>query len=79
MYNSKKKLFSDKVTLLHWSKLDSCYQLLVEIANSLEKDVESWKERIHGAVCVAFEQACPHEIPRQILVYTKGYQGEKIY
>lgn len=70
--------FSRKATVQYWSTLDSTYQTLVGIASDVERDLDDWRTVLRRAMRGAFEQACPHETPRQIQAFAQARRFLKI-
>lgn len=56
----------------YWSKLDAASPMLVEIACDHERDLTDWSKQVYSAMNRAFEQACPHETPRQIQAFAQA-------
>ncbi len=61
--------YSRKATVHYWSTLDSSYQMLVDIASDKDRNLNDWRALLQTAMEAAFEQACPHETPRQIKAF----------
>ena len=70
--------FSRKATIQYWSTLDSTYQTLVDIASDRERNLDDWRVVLRKAMREAFEQACPHETPRQIQAFVLAKRFLKI-
>ncbi|MBN2683635.1 MAG: type I-E CRISPR-associated protein Cse1/CasA [Pontiellaceae bacterium] len=64
--------FIRKATVYYWSALDSMYQVLVDIASDCERDLEDWRAVLWKTMHKAFEEACPHDTPRQIQAYAQA-------
>jgi hypothetical protein len=50
----------------------------VYIASDSERDLDDWRAVLRKAMFDAFDQACPHETPRQIQAYTQARKLLKI-
>lgn len=61
-----------KATVQYWSTLDSGYQMLVEIASDQDRNLDDWRNLLRKTMHEAFEQACPHETPRQIKAFVQA-------
>jgi len=62
-------------TGLFWSRLDNRYGILIDtITERTGLLGKEWYHEVREALYAAFEQACPHETPRQIRAYAKGSQ-----
>lgn len=70
--------YSRKATIQYWSTLDSTYQTLVEIAADGERNLDDWRGLLRRAMHNAFEQACPHETPRQVQAFVLAKKLLKI-
>ena len=64
--------YSRKATTHYWSTLDSSYQMLVDIASDEGRNLDDWRNLLRKTMHEAFEQACPHETPRQIKAYVQA-------
>ena len=64
--------FARKATVHYWSTLDSTYQVLVDIASDGERDLDEWRTVLRKTMYKAFEEACPHDTPRQIQAYAQA-------
>lgn len=76
--NSESGGYSRKATVQYWSTLDSTYQTLVEIASDGERNLDDWRVLLRRSMHNAFEQACPHETPRQIQAFAQAKRLLKI-
>ncbi|RKX40669.1 MAG: type I-E CRISPR-associated protein Cse1/CasA [Verrucomicrobia bacterium] len=70
--------YSRKAMVHYWSRLDSSYQMLVDIASNGERNLDDWRALLRRAMHDAFEQACPHETPRQIQAFVLAKKLLKI-
>ncbi len=43
--------------------------MLVDIASDKDRNLNDWRALLQTAMEAAFEQACPHETPRQIKAF----------
>jgi CRISPR system Cascade subunit CasA len=64
--------FTRKATVQYWSALDSTYQLLVDIASDNQRNLDDWRTVLFRSRNASFEQACPHETPRQIQAFAQA-------
>jgi CRISPR system Cascade subunit CasA len=64
--------YVQKATAHYWSTLDSSYQMLVEIASDDDRNLDDWRALLRKTMHEAFEQACPHETPRQIKAFVQA-------
>lgn len=64
--------YARKATVQYWSTLDSSYQMLVDIASDGNRNLDDWRNLLRKTMHEAFEQACPHETPRQIKAFVQA-------
>lgn len=60
-----------KATLIYWNTLDSCYKLLLDIANKNNK-LDEWLKLLFNTMLRTYEDSCPHQTPRQIQAFAIG-------
>jgi len=70
--------YSRKATMHYWSTLDSNYQMLFDIASDEEQNLDDWRTMLRKTMHEAFEQACPHDTPRQIQAFVLAKKTLKI-
>lgn len=75
---AESKTYMVRAVRFFWSKLDVASPLLVEIACESGRDLADWRKKVFSAMNRAFEQACPHETPRQIQAFAQARRFLKI-
>lgn len=66
---------TDRARTLYWTSLDrDCHVLADTVTDPTASLDDAWLPCIRAAMHTAYEQACPHETPRQIQAYAIGLQ-----